>query len=114
MANKGALGRLGATDTAPRPGCFPLGSAQSRAAARALLERRFAARTRRTIIISGSESKEPRIGKWEEGADGTLGRICFLPRGMTLQEAERIVSQPGWKPTDPPQEPERPPLNPEL
>jgi len=95
-----------------KPGDYALGSAQSRAAARALLERHFAARTRQTIIISGSDSKEPRIGKWEEGADGSLGRICILPRGMTLQEAERIVSQPGWKPTAPPAKPEcsRPPL----
>ena len=85
------------------------------ATGRALLERRFAARTRQTIIISGSDSKAPRIGKWEEGADGSLGRICILPRGMTMQEAERIVLQPGWKPTAPPAKPERirPPLKPE-
>src|ERR1700722_13272028 len=40
MANKGSQGSLGATYSAPRPGRFPLGSAQSRAAARALLEAR--------------------------------------------------------------------------
>jgi hypothetical protein len=37
MANKGPQGRLGATDSSPRPGCFALGSEQSRAAARAML-----------------------------------------------------------------------------
>jgi hypothetical protein len=37
MANKGTQGQLGATDSSPRPGCFPVGSAQSRAAARAML-----------------------------------------------------------------------------
>jgi hypothetical protein len=37
MANKGPQGRLGATDSSPRPGCFALGSAQSRATARAML-----------------------------------------------------------------------------
>lgn len=38
MELKGPLRRLGATDSGPRPGRFPLGSARSRAAARALLE----------------------------------------------------------------------------
>jgi len=42
MANKGPQGRLSATDTGPRPGHFPLGSAQSRAAARAMLVARKA------------------------------------------------------------------------
>jgi hypothetical protein len=37
MGNKGAEGPLGATNSGPRPGSFPLGSAQSRAAARAML-----------------------------------------------------------------------------
>ena len=37
MVNKGTRARLGATDSGARPGCFPLGSALSRAAARALL-----------------------------------------------------------------------------
>jgi hypothetical protein len=34
---------------------------------------------------------------------------------MTIEEAELIVSQPGWKPTAPPPKPEhvRPPLKPE-
>jgi len=40
MTNKGPQGRLGATDSGPRPGSFPIGSAQSRAAARTLLEAR--------------------------------------------------------------------------
>jgi hypothetical protein len=42
MANKGSQGPLPATDSGMRPGCFPLGSAQSRAAARSLLEARKA------------------------------------------------------------------------
>ena len=42
MANKGPQGQLGATDSGPRPGRFPLGSAQSRAAARAMLVARKA------------------------------------------------------------------------
>jgi hypothetical protein len=42
MVNKGPQRRLRATDSSPRPGCFVLGSAQSRAAARAMLARRKA------------------------------------------------------------------------
>ena len=42
MANKGPQGFLPATDSGPRPGAFPLGSAQSRAAARSLLSARKA------------------------------------------------------------------------
>lgn len=116
----GLLGRAhqkgqGAGSTGASPGRYPLGSPQSRAAARALLERRFAGRKARTIILSGEFDSEPRIGKWQEEADGTLGRVCILPKGMTMQEAERIVSQPGWKPTARPAKPEptRPPLKPE-
>ena len=37
MANKGQQGPLGATDSGPRPGAFPVGSVQSRAAARSML-----------------------------------------------------------------------------
>jgi hypothetical protein len=40
MANKRAEGRLSATDSSVRPGRFPLGSPQSRAAARSLVNAR--------------------------------------------------------------------------
>jgi len=58
---------------------------------------------------------EIRIGDWMEGHDGILFRTCNIPAGMTIQEAERIVSQPGWNPTAPPPKPApiRPPLKPE-
>jgi hypothetical protein len=42
VANKGPHERLGATDSGARPGCFPLGSPQSRAAARSMLAARRA------------------------------------------------------------------------
>lgn len=102
-----------------RPGHYALVSGQSRAAARVLLDHRFAARKRIEIICSiprpGAAEGEIRIGEWMEGANGTLIRTCNLPAGMTIHEAERIVSQPGWKPTVTPAVPERirPPLKPE-
>ncbi|MGB0065596.1 MAG: hypothetical protein WBP85_14230 [Terracidiphilus sp.] len=69
-----------------------------------------------TLILDLEAGRtEPRIGQWREGKDGTLVRLCSLPDGMTLQEAEQIVSQPGWKPATPQAKPEqiRPPLKPE-
>jgi hypothetical protein len=42
VANKGSQKGLGATDSGVRPGCFALGSTQSRAAARSLLVARKA------------------------------------------------------------------------
>jgi hypothetical protein len=41
MAIKGAQGHQAATDSGIRPGCFLLGSPQSRAAARAMLVATF-------------------------------------------------------------------------
>lgn len=53
---------------------------------------------------------DPIVGMWEESPDGTLHRRSFLPNGMSMAEAERIVSQPGWKPSPKPLEREpRPP-----
>jgi hypothetical protein len=97
MVNKGTQRRLGATESWLRPGGFPLGSAQSRAAARAALESRYAARKRIDVICSIPRhgGNTIRIGSWIEGADGSLFRLSNLPPGMTMEEAERIVSQPG-------------------
>jgi hypothetical protein len=102
-----------------KPGDFALGSRQSRAAARALLAKRLEARKKVQVICSiprpGADVGDIRIGDWIEGPDGALFRICNIPAGMTIQEAERIVAPPGWKPTVPPAKPERirPPLKPE-
>ena len=72
MANKGPQGRLGATDSGPRPGGFPLGSAQSRAAARGLLEHRRAVEGAGTLFVL------ERIGSGH-GAGQTKGGKCTCP-----------------------------------
>jgi len=97
MVNRGSQGRLGATDSGVRPGGFPLGSTQSRAAARASLESRYAERRRIDVICSIPRhgGNKIRIGAWIEGADGSLFRLSNIPPGMTMEEAERIVSQTG-------------------
>jgi len=98
-----------------RLGQYVLGSPQSRAAARALLERRFAGRKRIDVVSSIPRPRfdgEIRIGSLIERLDGTIFRYSNIPPGMTIEEAERIVLQPGGKPTVQPAEPERirPPL----
>jgi hypothetical protein len=82
-----------------RPGDYALGASQSRAAARAMLARRFAGREKFDLIVSSPIPRPGgdgiRIGEWCEREDGTLTRVSFLPTGMTLAEAERIVAERG-------------------
>jgi len=94
MVNKGVQGRLGATDSGMRPGCFPLGSPQSRAAARAMLESQSSGQ--RGMIIFSSvprpRSNGLNIGPWIDKANGRPVRIFQIPAGMTIEEAELIVA----------------------
>jgi hypothetical protein len=50
MANKGTQRGLGATDSGLKPGRYALGSPQSRAAARAMLDAREAAREKGILV----------------------------------------------------------------
>jgi hypothetical protein len=96
MANKGAQKPLGATNSELKPGEYPFGSPQSRATARALLERRFAGRRRIDVVSSvprPGANGEIRIGTWIEGADGSLFRFSTIPAGMTVEDAERIAAE---------------------
>src|SRR5277367_189975 len=81
-----------------KPSDYPLGSTQSRAAARASLERRFAGRRRIDVVSCvprpGGDGGI-RIGTWIECDDGSLFRLSTVPPGMTIEEAERIDSHPG-------------------
>ena len=62
--------------------------------------RRFAGRMQSDLVSNipgpGADG-EIRIGTWIEGRDGSLFRCSTIPAGMTIEEAERIVAQPGWK-----------------
>jgi hypothetical protein len=94
MTDKGAQQPLGATGAGLRLGDYELGSLQSRATARALLERRFAGRRRIDVVSSiprpGGDGAI-RIGTWIECDDGSLFRLSTIPSGMTIQEAEQIA-----------------------
>ncbi len=84
-----------------KPSDFALGSPESRAAARAALERRRAGRKRIDIVSSiprpGGDGGI-HLGTWIECDDGSLFRLSSIPAGMTIAEAERIVLQPHRKP----------------
>ena len=102
MASKGAQQPPGATDSGQRPGDYALGSVESRAAARGAVDERRALQERRSIVIISSipspnyendrefDPMSPTVGDWHMANDGVLERICRIPPGMTVEEAEQI------------------------
>lgn len=66
-----------------------MGSAESRAAARALLESRERGVRRMTIVLDPAmrprcegPPDEVSVGPWSVGTTGTLFRVAFIPKGM--------------------------------
>jgi hypothetical protein len=96
---------LPATDSAPRPGDFPVGSPESRAAARLMLRQRSTESQRIEIITSiqrparewsdWTDKTKPYATPWSETTDGRLMRMLYVPSGMTAYEARRIVDGEG-------------------
>jgi hypothetical protein len=82
---------------------MPLGSPQSRAAARVVLTRRFAGRKRIDLIVVSTiprpRGERIQVGEWRDCENGILRRTSFLPPGMTIQEAEGIVAERIGRPT---------------
>jgi len=71
-----------------------LGSERSRAAARQmLLQKRAEEGQKQFTLINDLYWGEPHIGPWVEAEDGELVRICNIPEGMSLEEAERIIAE---------------------
>jgi hypothetical protein len=71
MKNQKDKLRLPATEAIPRPGDFPLGSIESRAAARRSYEQSLKSRVRTTYLIIGFKKandlrKNALIGEWFE------------------------------------------------
>jgi hypothetical protein len=75
MVTKGSQNALDATDPGSRPGRFPLGSAQSRAAARSLLEARRTAKGEGTLIC---------VMAIEKPHDPDLKCTCPIPEAGTF------------------------------
>lgn len=84
----------------PPPEEFPLGSTESRAAARALLERREKG-VRRIQMILDMAHRPPRrfedslgaVGPWEL-RDGILWRTILIPRGADEETKRRLLATP--------------------
>lgn len=83
------------SDGLPHPEEFPIGSPLSRAAARAVLNNRFAGREVLTMIINLG-SGEPRFHE-TPCDDGTLWRVLSYPSVMTIREALRSLGIERWK-----------------
>jgi len=82
----------------PRPEEFPVGSAASRAAARALLESRERGVRRITIILDPAmrppqeaDPNQAGVGPWSIGKDGNLWRTAFIPRDMDEETKRRLL-----------------------
>jgi len=87
----------------PRPGDFPVGSLESRAAARAMLQHAESERERITIIshiprpewewdgegpAPADWNKKIHVGEWSECPDGRLFRMVNVPPGVTWHPNE--------------------------
>jgi len=78
-----------------KPGDFALGSEKSRAAARRLVEQRSSDREHFTLWMNIGHEGPPSCTPWKETANGRLARVCGMPDGMTIEEAERIMAERG-------------------
>ena len=82
-----------------RVGDFPLGSSESRAAARMQLLRFEASRCRIQIFHRvphpRQDNEKPHAAGWVECQDGTLMRWIYVPAGMTRTEALRQLGGGG-------------------
>ncbi len=75
----------------PRPGDFAVGSAQSRAAARHLLQKRLEGRVRRELII-GCDVVKPRANEYGHDDDSReFARLVAIPIGMSIADGLRAV-----------------------
>ncbi len=86
---------LPATDSTPGPGAFPLGSIESRAAARARVQHSLESRIKTTFLILGlgPRSKflnKAEIGSWVEHRDGSLSRTVLAPSVMDEEDTLKI------------------------
>jgi hypothetical protein len=73
-------------------GDLPLGSIQSRAAARLLLEEKRKGEKRREIVICIEGAKDAsEASEWTQDRDGTLERVIWLTPGSVLTEGLRSV-----------------------
>jgi hypothetical protein len=80
-----------------KPEDFPIGSPESRAAARMLLARRNDGRKRMRIIWGipspGEDNSRVHFGEWQEWEDDTQGQIVYVPH-VWVKPGEAIPTCP--------------------
>jgi hypothetical protein len=79
----------------PKPWEFPTGSAESRAAARAIVDSRdrdtFRLRIVNHIPRPRQDNSRPHIGEWQSMADGFM-RIVFVPEATDDATLEKLLA----------------------
>jgi hypothetical protein len=87
----------------PRPGNFPIGSPESRAAARMLMGSRRDNRKRIQFVTNVSfpdhdgppgDRSKLYVTPWTETQDGCLFRFVYVPNGTDDETEERLVATP--------------------
>ena len=86
------------SDGLPRPDEFPLGSMESRAAARALLEAQERGVRRVQIIHSiphpNEDDSRPHVGHWQQWGEGGLMRLIYVLPNTDEETLRRILATP--------------------
>ena len=81
-----------------RPEDFSIGSPESRAAARAMLETREINVTRLQIVSSiprpRQDNSRPHVGPWQPMIDGGFMRMVYVPLGTDDKTRERLLATP--------------------
>ena len=79
----------------PKPWEFPVGSVESRASARIFNQRKNEERVRIEFVSNVArphhDNTKPHATPWADTIDGKLFRILYVPNGMRVEEARRIV-----------------------
>jgi hypothetical protein len=80
-----------------KPGFFPIGSPESRAAARLMLTNHINRRKRIQIISdicrSHQDNSVPHATPWAKTVDGGLMRLVYVPTGMSEDEWRPLVDE---------------------
>jgi hypothetical protein len=82
-----------------KPGDFPIGSPESRAAARAMLEARMKGMRRLQIVtnvrvFSYPDNSKPHVTPWTETLDGCLMRFIYVPNGTDEETEDQFLATP--------------------
>jgi hypothetical protein len=76
-----------------KPGDFEIGSGQSRAAARHVLQKRIESLSRREVIIGIAADQKPNADDYceDDSGSGEFARLIGIPYGMTIADGLKAV-----------------------